>query len=194
MAKRIQDGKLLYHMTSLDNLENIFRYGLLSRNEAIRQRLLRTDIADQDIVSKRQELHIDNYIPFHFFEETPFAGAVIKKHQDKDFCYIAITREFAQNSHFLICTAHPLSVHAGIYEWSVGIQNINWLAAESRNFNDTESKNACMAECLATSPLYYGAFLFIFVKNETDKKFVEDLATRVIGNYPFDILENKYLF
>ena len=181
-------------MTSLDNLENIFRYGLLSRNEAIKQGLLRTDIADQEIVSKRQELHIDDYIPFHFFEETPFAGAVIDKNPDKDFCYIAITRECAQNSRFLICTAHPLSAHAGIYEWSVGIQNINWLAAEARDFDNHESKNACMAECLATSPLYYGAFFCIFVKNETDKKFVEDLATRVIGDYPFDIWENKSFF
>lgn len=31
MAKRIQDGKLLYHMTAIENLESIFKYGLLSR-------------------------------------------------------------------------------------------------------------------------------------------------------------------
>jgi hypothetical protein len=181
-------------MTALDNLPNIFQYGLLSRNEAIRRGLLLTDIADKEIVGKRQELHIDNYIPFHFFEKTPFAGAVIKNNPSKDFCFIAITREFAQKSRFQICTAHPLSANAGVYDWSIGMQNINWLAAETRNFNDNESKNACMAECLAVSPLYYSAFFCIFVKDEKSRIFVDDLATSIIGNYPFEIWSNDTFF
>ena len=69
MAKRIQDGKLLYHVTAVENLENIFKNNLLSREDALSKNLLKVDIANSEIILKRKELNILNYIPFHFFEQ-----------------------------------------------------------------------------------------------------------------------------
>ncbi len=50
MARRIQDGKLLYHITAIENLETIFKYGLLSRTDAANENLLKVDIADSEII------------------------------------------------------------------------------------------------------------------------------------------------
>ena len=55
MAKSIKDGKLLYHLTAIDNLENIFNNGLLSRKDALDKKLIRSDIADYEIIKKRKE-------------------------------------------------------------------------------------------------------------------------------------------
>ena len=67
MAKRIQDGKLLYHVTAVENLENIFSNGLCSRENALSKGRLKVDIADPEIIEKRKELNILQYVPFHFF-------------------------------------------------------------------------------------------------------------------------------
>ena len=183
MAKSIQEGKLLYHLTSIDNLENIFKNGLLSRKDAIRKNLLKDDVADSEIIAKRKELGIDDYVPFHFFGLTPFAGAVLKStnNKDKQFCYITITRAFAKEQDFKICTAHPLSENpkAEIKPYDEGLRSIDWENAEKRDYQDELSKNACMAECLATSPIMPKDFSFIYVSNQEVKSRAKELLDKV---------------
>lgn len=195
MAKRIQDGQLFYHVTALRNLEGIFKYGLLSRPDAIEQGLLKTDIADTEIIAKRRDLNILQYVPFHFFEPTAFSGAVFKDHPFDVFCSITIRRTFARNHGFKICTAHPLSHNpvAEIMDYEEGMRSINWEKAEERNFHDDISKNACMAECLAVSPVKPSDFSIIFVPDDNAYRYVDNLAKQIIGNYLFDIIINPYL-
>lgn len=52
-------GKLLYHLTKLDNLESIIKYGLLPRKKVIEQKINFGDIANPEIISKRTELGLD---------------------------------------------------------------------------------------------------------------------------------------
>lgn len=182
MAKKIQEGKLLYHLTSIDNLENIFKNGLLSRKDALDKNSIKDDIADSEIIAKRKELGIDDYVPFHFCGLTPFAGAVLKaaENKDKKFCYITIKREFAKGQDFEICTAHPLSENpkAEIKSYNEGLKSIDWENAEKRDYQDEVSKNACMAECLATSPIMPKDFSFIYVPNEETKNSVKELLEK----------------
>ena len=195
MAKRIQDGKLFYHVTALENLPSIFENGLMSRADVLASKLLKADVADEEIIEKRQELGILKYVPFHFFEPTAFTGTVFNAHPDKSFCSITITRTFAQEQGFKICTAHPLSHNpeAQVLDYNEGISAIDWDKAEERNYYDEESKNSCMAECLATSPVNPEDFFIIFVPNEETKAHVERLAITKLGFYTFDIIINQYL-
>jgi hypothetical protein len=195
MAQRIQDGKLFYHVTALENLPSIFENGLMSRADVLASNLLKTDVADEEIIEKRKELGILEYVPFHFFEPTAFTGAVFNAHPDKSFCSITITRAFAQKQGFKICTAHPLSRNpkAQILDYNEGISAIDWDKAEERDYDDEESKNSCMAECLATSPVKPEDFFIIFVPNEKTKTHVERLAIAKLGFYTFDIIINQYL-
>lgn len=193
MAKRIQDGKLLYHVTAVENLENIFKNGLLSREDALSNNLLKVDIADSEIIEKRRSLNILNYVPFHFFEPTAFTGAVFNNNPDKAFCSIAILRSFAKQQNFKICTAHPLSIEpeAKVLDYEEGFNSINWEKAEERNYNDSVSKNACMAECLAVSPVKPEDFFTIYVANEDTKNYVEHIASEILGNYMFYVDVNQ---
>ncbi|MBO7126245.1 DUF4433 domain-containing protein [bacterium] len=194
MAKRIQDGKLLYHVTAVKNLESILRKGLLSRKDVEDKGLGNNlvDIADQDIIKKRKELGIFQFVPFHFFEPTAFTGIVFKSHPNESFCSITILRDFAKQQNFQICTAHPLSQNpvAEVMSYNEGFKAINWEKAEERNYNDLISKNACMAECLATSPVTPDDFFMIYVANDGTQDYVENLATDILGNYKFDICVN----
>lgn len=193
MARRIQDGKLLYHITAIENLETIFKYGLLSRTDAANENLLKVDIADSEIIEKRKELGILNYVPFHFFEPTAFTGTVFNNNPEKSFCSITILRSFAQEKNFKICTAHPLSQNPipEVLDYKDGFNSINWNKAEERNYNDSVSKNACMAECLAVFPVRPDDFFTIYVPNENTKSYVEHIASEIIGNYLFYIDVNS---
>ena len=194
MAKRIQDGKLFYHVTALENLEGIFTHGLLSRPAALKKEILKADVADQEIIEKREALGILDYVPFHFFEKTAFTGAVYKNYKDTTFCVITILRDFAKNNDFKICTAHPLSKNPKpeVLTYNEGLESIDWKAMESRDYHDEKSKNACMAECLAISPVSPADFAIIFVPDENTYKYIDKLASNVIGNYLFDIMINPY--
>ena len=87
MPIRIQDGKLLYHVTAVENLENIFKHGLLSRTDAISKKLLKVNIADHEIIEKRKELGILQYVPFHFYEKTPFTWTIFNNNPEKSLLH-----------------------------------------------------------------------------------------------------------
>lgn len=80
IRKPVSKGSLLYHVTALSNLQSILKHGLLSRNDAIASGLLVKDVANSEIIEKRKELGILDCVPFHFFEPTPFTGAIFKAH------------------------------------------------------------------------------------------------------------------
>ena len=62
----VRDKKLLYHLTKVDKMESIIKYGLLPRRYLLKQDMMFGDVADPEIISKRQKLGLDRYIPFHF--------------------------------------------------------------------------------------------------------------------------------
>ena len=82
-----KDGKLLWHLTPLKNLESIFQNGLLSRKKLAEMKENFLDVADHDILDSRSKFGLEHYIPFHFMQKTPFAGGVMKKHKDEEFIY-----------------------------------------------------------------------------------------------------------
>ncbi|GMO15559.1 MAG: hypothetical protein Pg6A_01710 [Termitinemataceae bacterium] len=89
---KVSDGKMIYHLTALDNIESIIRHGLLCR-ENINPI---TDVADQEIIEKRRVMGLLSYVPFHFFVKNPFDGAVIKNHFDTKFVYLSVYRSDAK--------------------------------------------------------------------------------------------------
>ena len=82
-------GKLLYHLTKLENLESIIENGLLPRNEVIKRGIKFGDIANADIISKRTELGLDLYTPFHFHPYSAFDVAVKHTYQGQDMIYLS---------------------------------------------------------------------------------------------------------
>lgn len=193
----VREGKLLYHITALENLENIFTHGLLSRIDALSKGFIIKDVADSKIIEKRTELGILQYVPFHFFEKTPFTHTVYASHPNTTFCVIAIHRTFAQKNNFKICTAHPLSENpkAEILDYDEGIKQISWKSIDVDwdkikkgliRLTDRDD-NVRMAECLATSPVLPQNFQAVYVPSEKVKKQVEKLAETILHTYSFYI-------
>jgi hypothetical protein len=84
-----KEGKLIYHLTALENLPSIIERGLLPRSKLARKDF--SDIANSDIIDKRHLQNLDNYIPFHFHPRTPFDYKVKFNNPNKDFIYLCIS-------------------------------------------------------------------------------------------------------
>jgi hypothetical protein len=97
MSKTPKDGKLIYHLTSMDNMEGILRNGLLSRG--ILDQF--DDVAEQEIINHRESKGLNKFVPFHFFAGTPFDGVVQKTYVDKTFVFLTLRRTFAQENNFI---------------------------------------------------------------------------------------------
>ncbi|MFT6653627.1 MAG: hypothetical protein ACJAWI_000370 [Marinomonas primoryensis] len=179
MGKRIEEQALLYHLTDIENLESIFEYGLLSREELNQSdKIGYTDVADQEIIKKRKELGLESHVPFHFFTKNPFDYAAVRGNADKEFVLIALRRTIAKSKNWKIVTRHPLaSSGVEVLSYDEGMEAINWDCMNKRNFmEDDECKSICMAECLSPKPVSARDFLIIAVKNVDQQKKVINLA------------------
>ncbi|WP_305909651.1 DarT ssDNA thymidine ADP-ribosyltransferase family protein [Methylomarinum sp. Ch1-1] len=174
MAK---DGKLLYHLSALENLDSIFKTGLQSR--AGLQKGMFEDVADVEILNSRQEHGLEQYVPFHFFAKSPFDYGVQRAHPNKDFVLVTVHRTVAQANNWKIVPRHPLADEGyEILDYDAGINVIDWALISQRDYSDRACKVACMAECLSPYSVPAGKIFCVYVKTEAVRKAVQDLADK----------------
>ena len=175
--KSIREQKLLYHLTSLKNIESIFREGLKARSTLDSF----YDVAETDIIAFRNQKGISNLIPFHFFKGTPFAGKVQKNNLQEEFIYIVLHRDNAKALKFRIFPTHPKHMKPlKLLEYEEGMKQINWELMYTRDYSNYECKEVCMAECVANfSSIPPKLFQSIIVKTEETKIYLETLCRQI---------------
>lgn len=191
------EGKLLYHITHLDNMPSILQNGLLSRKKLLDSGDINfTDIADPSILSKR-ELYkeaLSKFVLFHFYAKNPFDGAVCKKYGSENMAIITLKRKLYRDNKFFIIPSHPLDCdEPDIYPYEEGLAVIRWdiLDMETgRDYHDPEIKKACMAECVMEYDVQVEAFAFVYVYNEEAKKQLESLP----GGEKIEVNVAPYMF
>lgn len=155
----IRGQKLLYHLTSLENLDSILRGGLQPRAGLSGF----TDIADCEILTKRQVLGLDRYVPFHWFAKNPFDGSVLIRRPNSTFVLISVRRELAKNAGWKVIPRHPLAHdEIQLLDFDPGFDAIDWPRMNTRDYHDPVCKSICMAERLAPSAVSPVLFFKIF--------------------------------
>ena len=183
---RAKDGKLLYHLTFLDNLDSIIEENLLSRRVLNQKSSKFIDAANQEIICKREQLGLDCYIPFHFHPYSAFDVAVKNKFSGDDFIYLCISRVVARKNKFKILPIHPLSAEDKIflYDYDEGIEKIDWETLMTVGRDDTYTKHVKMAECLTEHRIPIENFHCIYVKSSNVKEIVEKKLRVASVNFP----------
>ena len=164
---KIKDGKLLYHLTHIGNLDSIIENGLLSRNQVIQRGMLNQDIANPDILESRQLNHLDDYVLFHFYPNTAFDNAVRYTYGAENFVYIAVYRSYAEYSNFKIIPRHPLNGEFELFDYNEGMNRIDWETMERRMDDIAPSaqdyaKEVKMAECISSDSIFPQDFAYIY--------------------------------
>lgn len=190
----IRDRKCIYHLTTLENLNSIIDNGLLSRKSLAQFNMSFSDVADREIIEKRKSLNIVDCVPFHFHTYTDFD--VLVQHQySKKFIFLAIYKNKAREKGFLIIPKHPLSCDPHeIFNYDIGITQINWDIMELTREQDGYDSKVRMAECLSNHcDLDISDINIIFVPNAEIEQSVHDiLACHNITSV--DVIRNDKLF
>lgn len=190
----IRDRKCIYHLTALDNLNSIIDNGLLSRKSLAQGNMSFADVADREIIEKRKSLNIVDCVPFHFHTYTDFDVCVQRQHSEV-FIFLAIYKNKAREKGFLIIPKHPLSCETHeIFDYDMGIEQINWDIMELTREQDGYDSIVRMAECLSNHcDLDISDINIIFVPNAEIKQSVHDiLACHNITSV--DVKINEILF
>lgn len=171
----IKDGKLLYHLTKLNHLDSIIEHGLASRYILDTYDISFQDIADTNIIKKREMNDLNRYVPFHFHPYSPFDMAVKSKYKDDEFIYICITRDFARQNRFKILPQHPLSIeNIELFDYKDGMNKIDWNTMDKKSTDPGYNRQVRMAECLSDSVVQFSDIFSIAVRDEKVKKLVEE--------------------
>lgn len=171
----IKEKKLLYHLTRLSNLDSIIEHGLVSRKLVKNNDVKFFDIADQEIISKRTNLGLDEYTPFHFHPYSSFDVAVKNTYSNEEFIYICIQRDLAKSKNFKILPRHPLNTEKNfqLYDYEEGFKAIDWDTMHTTGTENPYVKSVKMAECLTQQILPAEFFHCIYVKSEETRVAVK---------------------
>ena len=183
MVRRIEELQSIYHLTSIRNLPSIIHDGLLSRVSLQEKQIAYTDIANEDILSKRTEKGLDQCVPFHFHTHTEFDVAVQKQRRlEGPYIYLAVNRSVARDKKFKIILRHPISSGSEIkiLEYDEGFSQINWDVMNTPKGNPPNPNydgHVRMAECISPyCDVPFNDIYTIFVPNEDVKNQVELLV------------------
>lgn len=183
MATKPSEGKLLYHITHVDNMQSILNNGLMSRQQLLNMKNQFVDIANPEIIEKRDEYnHLSNYVLFHFFAKNPFDCAVCHAYGINNMAIITINRERHKDNKFRIIPTHPLDTNTPkIYNYEEGYPLIAWDILDmpaNRDYNDPIIKKACMAECIVEDIIQPEDFYFVYVYNEQTKSKINKMMNQ----------------
>lgn len=177
MATLPSQGKLLYHITHTDNLPSILEHGLMPRRTLLNYEYRFVDIADPNILSKREEYQaaLSQFVLFHFYPKNPFDGAVCNSYGSENMAIITISRGLYRKYNFHIIPSHPLNSDTPeIYPYEEGIKQIRWDILDrtgglDRDYRNPEIRKACMAECISEYTILPDDFSFIYVCTDQAK-------------------------
>ncbi|WP_082219303.1 DarT ssDNA thymidine ADP-ribosyltransferase family protein [Massilia sp. NR 4-1] len=186
----IKEQKLIYHLTSLENMPGILEHGLLPR--AHLQDF--EDVADQEIIEGRSEHGLENYVPFHWFARNPFDGRVQADRPDEDFALITVRRIKAQRENWKVIPRHPLANAAPqLLDFQPGFDTIDWETMNNRDYHDPECKSICMAECLSPGPVPVSKFFKIYAPNDAVAEAIEEMIDDMDLELEVDVNPGMFL-
>lgn len=186
----IKEQKLIYHLTSLENMPGILERGLLPRSHLQGFE----DVADQEIIEGRREHGLEDYVPFHWFARNPFDGRVQADNADKEFALITIQRNVAQRENWKVIPRHPLANMAPqLLDYLPGFAAIDWEKMNIRDYHDSECKSICMAECLFPGPVPVSKFFKIYAPNKAVSKAILEMIDDLNLTLEVDINPRMFL-
>lgn len=186
-----REGKLLYHLTALENVKSIFQLGLKSR--AVLSAEVYKDVADNEIISSRKFHGLEQYVPFHFFAKSPFDYGVQRSRPEQDFVLVTVRRTYAQANNWKIVPRHPLAEEGyEILDYNVGMDTIDWALIAQKDYENRACKVACMAECLSPADVPAEKIFSLYVKTPEVEKIVQDFANEYgISSY-INLMPNMF--
>lgn len=182
--KSHREGKLVYHLTHIDNLPSMVSAGLCPRRNLQDRQQRFKDVADHGILFGRAPHGLDAYVPFHFICRSPFDYRVMRSAPDRRFVLIAVYRSYARANGWRVSPRHPLAEGRSpeLLSWDEGVAAIDWqlMDQERRDYEgDHDTKMVCMAEALSPEPVHHAFWAYVYAPDEQVKVEAERALLRL---------------
>lgn len=198
----------LYNITSINNLESILKFGILSKNNIYKTSIDFDDVSNASVQSLRNEINVVNNIHLHDYANLYFnprnAMMFTITHQDpkKELCILAIDKCVLDFKNTIV-TNQNAAVRVGTRFMSpseaIKTLNFNNIMQNSWNLNDPvlkdHLKKQMMAEVLVLNRIPPQYIKGIFVPNEIIKnkliKIGIELAIKVKPYWFFNYMKGE---
>ena len=189
----------LYHMTHIENIENIFKYDLKSHNNKHKK----VDISNKEVNNRRETTEpiyghkIHDYVPFYFNPR----NAMMWVRQNENIVILAFDKNlFLKNidKKVIFTNQNAATNNVKFYKNLENLNNLDWNYIKANTWNiptkKSEIKQKMMAEILIYKKVEIKYIKKIYVKNTKMKE--ELLKNEWIKKYcsHSDIIVNPYLF
>lgn len=185
-------SRYIYNLVSIENVKNILKYGILSKNEMISKGLRSISIANDEVQSRRDLVKVPNGLYLHDYANLymDFRNPMLSslRHKNNDICIICIDPKILNIQGVVMSDMNAARSLVSFFDVKSGLKNIdfnkifmdNWTSDDSVIYDD--NKGAKCAEVLVPhtiTPDYILGFIVCseeaktkLEKNITDKKII----------------------
>ena len=170
----------LYHMTHIDNLPSILKYGLLSHGNKFQKK----DISNQEVNGRRSRRDpiyrrpLHSYVPFYFNPRN--AMLYVQENQDQ-IVILEVKRELILKDGVLFTDGNAASKYTDFYNDLSYLDKIDWKCIHSKYWNDfIDGKRKMMAEVLVPDSVTIDKIEAIACNNSETKSEIDTLTKNKI--------------
>jgi len=164
----------LDHMTHIDNLDAIFKYGLLSHNNPHKK----VDISNQTVNLRRKvkepifgkEVH--DYVPFYFNPR----NAMMYKNRHENIVILAFSTDLLLLRNTLFTDRNASTNAVRFFHHTQNLEDINWSYLKSASWYEKPEivKQIMMAEVLVPNKVSINYLKGIYCKDRNTKQMLMD--------------------
>jgi hypothetical protein len=167
----------LYHMTHIDNLENIFKYGLLSHNNKHKK----VDISNRDVNARRNKREtiylksIHDYVPLYFNPRNAMLFYNQKRH-DKDIIILALNPTSIIDNYkdsFIFSNQNCSTDGVLFFNKLEKLKEIDWETLRSYSWTQNKEKEVYIRQVMMAEFLVYEKIS----QQHFEKIYCQDLDT-----------------
>ncbi len=178
-----QIGRYFYHFTHIKNLDSILKNGLISTNKKNKLSLGHTNVANQEIQNRRNDMDVTcspygkvhDYVPFYFTRTNPMLlSLTLSKNVDQPFIvFFAIPMEKLEAYSAVFTDASANTDNPpNFYNDPKDLEKLDWNIIDSKKWGtvDSDARHRKMAEALVLDSVPIDWIDTIIVWNEEMKR------------------------
>ena len=164
----------LDHMTHINNLDNIFKYGLQAHSNSYKK----VDISNQEVNNRRETCEniygrkIHDYVPFYFNPR----NAMMYKNKNENIVILAFDKKLLLKNNVLFTDRNASTNAVRFFHHTQNLEDINWSYLKSASWYEKPEivKQIMMAEVLVPNKVSINYLKGIYCKDRNTKQMLMD--------------------
>lgn len=174
----------LYHMTHVDNVLSILKYGLLSHRDAYSRKLNRVNVANPEIIDRRTRKldgvfrrPLTDYVCLYFNPRNPMLYVQYKNCIQDDIVILGVDKHIICNPNTIFTDGNAAAHETLFYGDLAYLEELPWQVIRSRFWGDfDDGKRKVCAEVLHHGVIRFDDIPVIYCSNRNTHQSMTEMA------------------